>query len=656
MRIYWYLLSFILLTTACLNRNNFSSDLAENDVVQQGFQLTTQPLPFDTTYTKAVAKLYRGNSFVASGAFISERGLFITTYDPVLNVVAGDQAQKSLLTGFSAENLESEKPISGMSLLVLMNERDVTQLFEEQIPEGLNNAQISRTKQRISQNIVNAESQGRTDVYVQLSEVAAGNRQILSIYKIINDLRLVWSDAISDTESPFVNSEELFEAASTKSSLVRAYVQPNGQSAGYNTSNIPYSPAAHFTFPATEQPDQEVYMMGFPERTFRLDTYRAFNFYHNTTNPAIINAYEAYQQRLDHSAESNTNFAYGTLYDRFNTALQVNQYNAIQQEFVEENILDLKSVEEFDFRLWLQTDSTGNKAYRDIFTFIDQAYDIAEQNGASFYVTSYALRLGRLDDVANLIKQYYEETALAQTDEEIENLQGQVLQQQQQILPTLDVQSEIRFLSDILVFFHQLPESQQIPQIQQLFEDVEESNQQETALAFLERQIPTTFLFDAAATQQAIENDTVYNDSLFTILDAILFVNDINRNDYAIYLAYQQPAQQVLVKAMQKRNGHVFPDANNTLRYNKGYFKEALNNRPEEYILTYNDFSARSPGSVIFNQSGELLGLADHRVADNLIANYFFIKENAYFYSLDTRTLANKLEQETGNWVKEIAN
>ena len=107
MRIYWYLLSFILLTTACLNRNNFSSDLAENDVVQQGFQLTTQPLPFDTTYTKAVAKLYRGNSFVASGAFISERGLFITTYDPVLNVVAGDPAQKSLLTGFSAENLES---------------------------------------------------------------------------------------------------------------------------------------------------------------------------------------------------------------------------------------------------------------------------------------------------------------------------------------------------------------------------------------------------------------------------------------------------------------------------------------------------------------------------------------------------------------------
>ncbi len=656
MRIYWYFLSLILLATACLNRNNFTSNLVENDVVQQGFILTTEALPFDTTYTKAVAKLYRGNSFVASGAFISDQGLFITTYDPVLNVVASDAAQKTLLTGFSANNRENEKPIPGMSLLVLMKEQDVTHLFEEQIPEGLNNAQISRMKQQLSQNIVNAESQERTDVYVQLSEVAAGNRQILSTYKIIYDLRLVWSDTISDSESPFVNSGELFEAVSNKSSVLRAYVQPDGQSVGYNKSNIPYSPSAHFTLPAAKQPDQEVFMMGFPERTFRLDTYRAFNFYHNTTNPAIINAYEAYQQRLDHSAELNTNFAYTTLYDRFNTALQVNQYKAIQQEFAEKNILDLKSAAEFDLRLWLQTDSTGNNAYRDIFTFIDQAYDIAEQNGASFYVTTYALRLGRLDDVANLIKQYYEESALAQTDQEIEKLRGEVLQKQQQILPTLDVQSEIRFLSDVLVFFHQLPANQQIPEIQQIFEGVVVSNQQETALAFLERQIPNSFLFDVAATQQAIDNDTVYNDSLFTILDAILFVNDINRNDYAIYLAYQQPAQQVLVKALQKRNGHVFPDANNTLRFNKGYFRETLNTRPDEYILTYNDFSARAPGSAIFNKGGELLGLADHRVADNLIANYLFIKANAYFYSLDVRSIAERIMQESGDWVSEIAN
>lgn len=128
--------------------------------MQQGFPLTLEILPFDSSYTQAVAKLYRGNSFVASGAFISENGLFITTYDPVLNLVSANPERKTVLAGYSAESSDSEIPISGMSLLVLVEERDVTQLFEEQLRDDLNNAQISRLKQRISQSIVNAESQG----------------------------------------------------------------------------------------------------------------------------------------------------------------------------------------------------------------------------------------------------------------------------------------------------------------------------------------------------------------------------------------------------------------------------------------------------------------------------------------------------------------
>jgi hypothetical protein len=654
MRKIWFLLSFVLISTACLHRDNFTSDLQNNESVQQGFPLTLENLPFDSSYTQAVAKLYRGNSFVASGAFISENGLFITTYDPVLNLVSTNPEQKSILAGYSAESSDSEIPISGMSLLVLIEERDVTQLFEEQIPDDLNNAQISRVKQRISQSIVNAESQGRSDVYVQLSEILSGNRQILSVYKILNDLRLVWAEGIADSAQPFADSNELFEQASSKTSVIRAYVQPDGRSAGFQESNIPFQPKAHFSFPSNDQNDQLAFMLGFPERTFRLDTYRAFTFYNTVTNPSIINAYEAYQKRLDVSAASNPDFAYGTMYDRFNTAIQVNQYNAIQNEFEEKDILDLKSVEEFDLRLWLQNDSTGNSSYRDIFTFIDQAYDILEQNGASFFVTSYALRLGRLDDVANLIKQYYEESALAQTDEEIQLLRQQVLQSQQQILSTLDIDSELRFLSDLLVLFDDLPEDQTILAVEALFEDVPTTDRQSIAQAFLERQVTNTFLFDVATTQSAIENDTVYNDSLFTLLDEILFVNDLNRNDYAIYLAYQQPAQQILVQAIRSREGHIFPDANGTLRVNRGFYKLALNKRPSEYILTYNDFAARAPGSVVINQAGEILGIADHHVSENLITNYLYQKENAYFYSLDARSILDKLLETDSEWKSEL--
>ncbi|MBO6792874.1 MAG: S46 family peptidase [Balneolaceae bacterium] len=654
MRIFWFLFGFILLLSACISRQNFTSDLVKNDFVHQGFPLTIHTTPFDSAYTGAVAKLYRGNSFVASGAFISESGLFLTTYDPVLNLIANEPARNEIMTGFSAESNTDEIPIPGMSLLVLIEEKEVTELYSEQIPDSIRNNQINSIKQQITQRLIEEAKGGRADVLAQVSELLAGNRQILSVYKIINDLRLVWSDSITDSVSPFAKSNELRDVAASKTSIIRAYIPENGVSVGYNQSNQPYKVSTHFDLPSMEQPDQNVYMFGFPNRTFRNDSYRAFKFYNTIVNPAIINSYSAYQKGLDEAAETNANFSYQTIYDRFNVALQVQLYEEIQDEFKTKNILELKNDTEFDLRLWATTDTTIEPKFRDIFSYIDQAFDIAEQNGASFYITSYSLQFGKLDDLANLIKNYNEETLLPKSDAEIETLRAQIAENQRQLLGVIDLQSEISFLSDVLITINSLPEAQSIPSVQQLFMDVDENNYYDAAKNFLERQTSASFLFDVEETQQAIANDVFYQDSLFTLLDEILFVNDMNRNNHAIYLAYNRPAQQVFLQAKAAKYGHVFPDANGTLRYNKGYFRAALNKSDSEYLLTYNDFRARSPGSIIFNKQGEILGLTDHTVPENLIPNYLFNKENAYYYSLDVRKIAELLKEEQVAFTSEL--
>ncbi len=654
MRIFWFLVGFILLFSACISRQNFTSDLVKNDFVHQGFPLTIHPTPFDSSYTRAVAKLYRGNSFVASGAFISESGLFLTTYDPVLNLITNEPARNEIMTGFSADSNLDEIPIPGMSLLVLIEEKEVTELYNQQIPDSIRNNQINRIKQQITQSLTEEAKGGRSDVIAQVTELLAGNRQILSVYKIINDLRLVWSDSITDTVSPFAKSNELRDIASSKSSLIRAYIPENGISTGFNQSSKPYTVSTHFSLPTPEQPDQNVYMIGFANRTFRNDAFRAFKFYNSIVNPAIINSYSAYQTRLDEAAENNTTFSYQTIYDRFNVALQVQLYKEIQDEFKTKDILKLKNDTEFDLRLWATTDTTIEPKFRDIFSYIDQAFDIAEQNGSSFYITSYSLQFGKLDDLANLIKNYNEEILLPKSDAEIEALRAQIAENQQQLLSVIDLQSEISFLSDVLITINSLPDAQSIPSVQLLFMDIDESEYYDAAKNFLERQTSTSVLFDVEETQKAIANDVIYQDSLFTLLDEILFVNDMNRNNHAIYLAYNRPAQQVFLQAKATKNGHVFPDGNGTLRYNKGYFRAALNNTDSEYLLTYNDFHARSPGSIIFNDKGEILGLSDHHVPKNLIPNYIFNKENAYFYSLDVRKISELLKKEQASFSSEL--
>lgn len=48
------------------------------------------------------------------------------------------------------------------------------------------------------------------------------------------------------------------------------------------------------------------------------------------------------------------------------------------------------------------------------------------------------------------------------------------------------------------------------------------------------------------------------------------------------------------------------------------------------------------------------MGIADHHVSENLITNYLYQKENAYFYSLDARSILDKLLESDSEWKSEL--
>jgi len=421
---------------------------------------------------------------------------------------------------------------------------------------------------------------------------------------------------------------------------------------------VPYSKEHHFQLPDELPGQTEVIALGFPDRTFRSETYRALNFYYTLTNSSIVDAYVPLQHSQDDNAQNDTDYSYSTLYQRYNTASQVTRYKKIQELFSTSELLELKADQETDFQVWSETDTTINPAYKQVSTYINQAFDIAEQNGSSFYATNYTIQLGRIDDLANQIKIYYEQSALAQTDQELDDLKALALHNIDQLLQSININTELEYLSYSVAALHSIPEEQQLPSLDRLFENVGDDKILETARMFLERQKSSSFLFDVNAAKNALENETTYDDSLFTILDEILFVNDMNRNNHAIYLAYLQPAQQVFVRALMEKEGigNYPADANGTLRYNLGHFTKTENVIDTDHIITSNDFSANSSGSAVVTLDGLLLGIADAENSGDIFSNYLFNREAAYLKSSNIPRLFGKWAKEHSDseWLQEI--
>lgn len=633
------LLIFILSFLGISCGSNQTSEQARFGITEGMNLLYTSPLPFEEELTEAVAKVYLGNSFNGSGAFVSSSGLFVTNFSPVLEYFAeqSDAPKYKLENGFSAKSTAQELPLRNVSLLIEIEQLDVTERLQAQIPEGSSNRQISAIKQQVAQTIIDETKEAYPDAVVLINEVYSGNNQMLSIYQAVRDVRLVFAPALNLTENDLTDSDKLNTEISGHTVLLRGYVGADGSAIGYAPNNIPFEPTTALALSKEFPESGDYYALGFPDRTFRLDSYKAFNFYTTDTNPYILSTYTPYLEKENRLAASDLTYAYRSLPDRYYTAHLMESYRSIQKAFKEDDLLGTKASLEFQLRNWIETDSAANATYRDIFSFIEQAFDIADQNGAGFYATSYILSLSKLDEIASIFKNHFENDASNTSHTEL-------LEQQKTALSSIVVQEELELLKDFLLVLQSLPEDQQILSVQTLFENIPEEQWSAQSNAFIQRMAQSSFLVQPEKTPQVLEYESFMMDSLYVLMDEIIFINEVTRNNQAIYLSYLQPARQVLVEAKKDFYGlsTIHPDANGTLRYNRAYFDKTRKNYSDRHARIYTDFSGRAPGSAIITPNGTLLGIASDEVSQNVAANYVYdaskaelkVLPSAYFYSL----------------------
>ena len=655
------LLTILSFLSSCSAFKSGTSNVHIPTVAERGMPLASEvTLPFYTNAQQAVAKVYRGNSFIQSGAFVSANGLFLTNFPAVLeyfnNYSLGDTHW--LNTGFTAAADSLEIPLPGITLMVLKEQQDVTEFFENAIPDSASNYEIAQIKQTTAQQLIAERKGDRTDLFVQVNELHSGNRQLLEVYHVLNDIRLVYTPAIHLQNNKVGNSQELLQATTDQIAIVRAYWSSEKASIGFSASNIPYTSTHFLPLSKKIKPEGASITVGFPDRTFRQETARAFNFYYTYTNSYIIDAYEAFLKKEDYLASQDEMYAIRSISRRYNAAKELRHYYAIQHAFKAENLIEKKIAQENQLQHWITTDTTNGARYQDLLRFIDQAFDIAEQQGSTFYITSYALALSALDELASSFNSYLDadHTGISES-QNTANLQS-VVNTQQSTLVNTQIDAELELLKDFILILARLPKDNQMFSIQSIFEGVSPDLFELRAEQFITKNGPTSVLLHPELTTDALLNGDIYADSLFLLLDELLFTNQMARNNQSIYMGYLQPAQQVYNRALIEMDSLqvLHPDANGTLRVNRGLMLPKHSKSTSKYLVSANDFSGKSPGSVVLSFKGKLLGLiADER--PSLIAgNYLYTPETAKVESIRIDFIVKELleHQSTNHLLEEL--
>lgn len=512
------------------------------------------------------------------------------------------------------------------------------------------NYEISILTQEAKRKLIEEVRAENPKFHIQIDDLFSKNKQILTRYLIIRDVRLVFAPKLDVSTSDITNSKLVSDAISDQYVLLRAYTSANGDAVPYSTTNIPFSPEHNFSL-SYDTPvnfSDTLIALGFPNRTFRGESGRAFKFYNTRTNPYISSSYQAFQEKEDNLASDDFNYALSSLSNRVQVAKNVSFYEAVQKNFKEGKLLELKDTQEKMFMEWVLEDSIRSNFFRNSFWYIEQAYEIAEKTSDIYYSTAYFESLSKLDDLAKLFKPYLEATEMGTAHSKLTSDREELVNYQKIQLQNMNIDSEITLLKHFLNMFKTIPEDQQPLIIYDLFYEASKEELVTLFSNFVDTQVTESFLFNPDKTEQALVSGEVYSDSLFIIIDEIVTTLETAGANFTKHFAYLQPAQQHLTRGYLEMDSNRIPDSDgNTLRYNIGSLHFSKPTRSGIFYSTI-DFSGKAPGAAILNSSGELVGMVTAEINSSVLSNYLYTQDGSYTKNLSTSAILQTIASTTG--------
>ncbi len=230
-----------------------------------------------------------------TGSFVSGQGLIITNHHCSFSSLAPYSSTVNNLfeKGYLARSNKDELPMKGLSCKIMEDHSDVS----AEVLAGTDTINDPlRKKTAIEKNMskVSQLAQLKNDkLEVEISEMLPGKSYILFSYKVIKDIRIVYIPPRDIGEFGGETDNWTWPRHTGDFSFIRAYVNKNGDGAGYDTSNIPYQPKEYLNINATGADTGDfVFVLGYPGRTYRQEPAEFLKYQQDYQLPFISELYE----------------------------------------------------------------------------------------------------------------------------------------------------------------------------------------------------------------------------------------------------------------------------------------------------------------------------------------------------------------------------
>lgn len=610
-------------------------------------------IPADTIYNPATASL--SNAVVnisiednsrGTGSFVSNRGLILTNYRTAIEGIARPSSvgENYLHQGFLAENSEKEIPLPNYSIQILLEQRDITQSINNELPDTLSYREKKREVQEIQKQLINHKKGDQKDITVTIHEIWGGNRYMMSVYKRIDDIRLVHAPKISDAFPAKNSFSQSWPSRATDYTFLRAYTAPSGQSRTYDRSNIPFTPDHHLAIDTSHiNEGDHTITLGYLGKTQRQESSFATTFYRDHRNPILINSYQAILEAAQEAAQRDSATAISNAPLRMSSTQNLTYFQQLQYSLQNDSIPKQKADFEQQFSQWTKEDSLRSIRYQRVLPQLEQAYNIASQNGSLLFALVNTLNNSKILQIAGLYNSYHQHIsdttnpALSNADKQ------QLLKRHKAMLNSIDVKSQKQLLGDMLFLLSSLPEGNVPFHLLELFQTLNEDALKKEIESFLAEQQQKSVVFNSEQAQKLLQstNDTVRNrptDNLITLYQELLDSYEFSRQNYSQHVPYLQPAHERYVDGIMKfqRNSFPYPDANGTLRLTLGrvdgystpdgtthapFTKSGA--KPINFLTT-NDITGGGYGSPVLNSEGNMVGLTSYRTPEGIGSDFMF--------------------------------
>ncbi len=267
------------------------SELERLHLSEKGMQLTDKEL-FHPGQVSLVDGICRVNG--CTGSFVSSNGLIITNHHCAFDAIqkASTSTRDLLTDGFIANKLGDEVSAPNYTVRITEGYQDVSGQVLSVVKDKMTFLERTKAIEKRRKEIEQASEKENKGLRVEVAEMFAGKTYVLFLYTYLKDIRLVFAPPVS--VGAFGGEADNWEwpRHTGDFSFMRAYTAPDGTSADYSPSNVPYHPKRVIRVaPQGANEEDFVFLLGYPGRTVRQKTASFLKYEQDVRLPAIVELY-----------------------------------------------------------------------------------------------------------------------------------------------------------------------------------------------------------------------------------------------------------------------------------------------------------------------------------------------------------------------------